>query len=507
MKRKFTLAVTYCIVAMMAVMVSTSCKKKPLDEGPVVPPVDTTENGKDTIARISLFSADSTALDTVFTFAMEAGTKKFIVDAYMKGWTAEIEGNDVGGTPWLTIEPLLGPKGRTEVTVATTAADSELERTGSITFTQDSTGLTKVVNVTRTGLPPLETDITTDSLALVAIYNAFNGKESMPFWNLKAPVRTWGGVTMGLVNGNSRVIALNLTNSEIKGDIPAEMGNLRELTSLIMVVNRVKGVIPDGLSLAKGMKKLYLRGSWGITGIPKNMGLWTDLEELDIEGTAVAELPSSLGNCAKLKYLNAGSLYEKAKVKMKGDISKALANKPVMTYAKLGVTELTGNLSFLKDAKKLTKLEIESNMMSGDINLTEYLNYPESDSLRVLQLGLSPELTGTLKGLNQLDSLETFTLTGSKVGGTLDDMQLHTLKIFNAVTLSNNEITGNISLDFINALKTNSFVDLNKLSGTLSPDVVYQLHAKFLYEDRVCVQKEGYGFTNCVLTPIVNEGE
>lgn len=498
MKRKLTLAVSYCIIAAMAVLVATSCKKSPINNGEEPKPDDTSEVVV-IVPAISLFSADSTVLGETLTFEVDASTQKFIVDASVKGWKAEITGNDVGGTPWLTCEPLTGPTGRTEVTVAVTANDIELERTGSITFTQDSTELTKVVNIVQKGLPPMETDITTDSLALVAIYNAFDGKVTMTYWDLKKPVKSWKGVTVGLVNDKPRVIALDITNSDAKGDIPAEMGNLRELTSLIMTVNRVKGVIPNGLSLAKNMKKLNLRGSWGITGIPKEMGLWADLEELDIEGTSVAELPSSLGKCAKLQYINASQLYEKAKVKMKGDVSKALANKPAMKYMKFGVTELTGNLSFLKDAVNLTKIEIEANRFSGDINLTEYLDYPQADSIRILQLGSSPELTGTLKGLNKLDSLDSFTLTDSKIGGTLDDMQLHTLKNVNAVTLTNNEITGNISIDFINALKTNSFVDLNKLSGTLAPEVVDQLFFKFLYEDRVCVQKQGFGFTNCVV--------
>lgn len=496
MKRQISLFASYCVICAMAMAVATSCKKND------VPPPGPGTGGepgkeqKDTVARISLFSADSTALAEEFNFEVEAGTQKFIVDAYIKGWKAEITGNEVGATPWITCEPAEGPVGRTEVTIAVTANDIELERDGSITFVQDSTGLTQVVKITQKGLPPMITDITTDSLALVAMYNAFDGKNLFPTkWDPKKRLESWGGVTVSLVDGKRRVTALDFTNSDAKGDIPAELGNLRALTSLTMIVNRVKGVIPNGLSLAKGMKKLYIRGSWGITGLPKDMGLWSDLEVLDIAGTSVAELPASLGKCAKLIELTASPMYEKAKQLIKGDVTKALANKPELLFAIFGKTELTGNISFLKEAPKLTKFETISNKFSGDLNFAE--NLVNSDSLEYLTLDISPDITGTLAGLKGAKKLSTFRITDSKVGGSLDLAELHLIPKFITLWAPNNEFTGGLSVDFMNGCKTMNNLSMNKLSGTIAPEVQDLMKSRFIFGSRICPQKEGFGFTNC----------
>lgn len=496
MKTRFTLFASYCLVFAMTLALATSCKTKGPDEKPVVP---VTPEQKDTVARLSLFSADSTALAEAIDFKMEVGTQKIIVDTYIKGWKAEITGNDVGGTPWLTCEPLVGPAGRTEVTIAVTANDIELPRSGSIIFTLDSTGVTKVVSINQEGMPAMETDITTDSLALVAMYNAFNGKDEAAqiSWDLKKKVDTWKGVTVSDVDGKRRVTALDFQNTAAKGDIPAELGNLRALTSLTMVVNRIKGVIPNGLSLAKGMRQIYLRGSLNITGLPKDMGLWSELEVLNFVGTSIAELPASLGKCAKLKELAASPMNEKAKQLLRGDLSKALANKPEMLSASFGKTELTGDLSFLKDAKLLTKLEMLSNKLSGDVNFSE--NLKNCDSLEYLVLGSSPELTGTLAGLKEAKKIATLNLSDSKVGGSPDLAELHLCPKFSSFWAPNNEFTGNISFDFINACKSMNNISMNKLSGEFTPEVYALIKARFSFHDRICAQKEGFGFTNCDL--------
>lgn len=501
MKRKLTLAVSYCAIALIAISVATSCKKDPVNgEGPGNRP-----KPNDTIASIAIFSADSVVLADTLRFEPEAPGITFIVDANIKGWTAAISDTDGSTVEWAQCTPLVGPSGRTEVAVSVTNNDIELERVCTITFTQDSTGLTQSVALAQKGIPALLTDRSTDSLALIALYKAFDGRNLFPdLWDLKKELQHWEGVKIdslpdGTPIAGGRVIGLVFENQDAKGEIPTELGNLRELKSLTLTLNRVKGAVPNSLSFIKGLKKMSLKGSWGITSLPKDIGLISDLEVLDIEGTSVAELPESLSRCEKLKELNAASFYEKVKEKLKGDLSKILVNKPALKQVVLGTTELTGDLSFLKHAPNMTKFTIESHKMSGDLNLTQHLNYPTADSMRTFSLGSSPEFTGTLAGLNQFDSLETFSILDSKVAGTLDDMKIHTLENFYSVNIVNNDITGNISFDFINSLKTLSSVGMNKLEGTLAPEVVAQIFEKFNYGENVCVQKEGFGFTNCEL--------
>lgn len=513
MKRKLSSIAAYCLVLALALAAATSCKKDPIGNE-VVGPDDKQSN--DTIPALSLFSADSVALADTIRFELDSAAQTFIVDAHLKGWTAEVTGNDAGATPWLYCTPIVGTTDRTEIIVSVSANNVEIARTGNITFTQDSTGLKKTVGIFQKETPPMETNLITDSLALIAIYKALDGKNLFPkMWNPKNPLRYlytdsygttymkfWDGIICdtlpnGKVDPNGRIRHLNFTNADAKGDIPAELGNLRALESFTFVVNRVKGVIPNGLSFAKNLKSIYIRGSWGVTGLPKDIGMLSNLELLDFSGTSVTELPESLGKCAKLIEIQASPMYEKAKEPLRGNLSKAMANKPALKSATFGKTELSGDLSFFKEAPIMTKFETMSNKFSGDMNLAE--NLKNSTELEYLILDSSPELTGTLEGIKNCQKLITFRLQDSKVGGTLDQGELHLIPAMKTVWIQNNEFTGNISVDFLKACQALNSVAMNKLGGTLPDEVRSQLQAKFLFGDRVCVQKEGFGFTNCDL--------
>lgn len=496
MRKLYGKAAIYCAIFAMAGAVAMSCND---DKGPNKEPgkdEDSTSTSK--VASISLFSSDSVAFAESIEFPIEQGAQKVIVDASVKGWTVQIQGNEEGGTAWLACEPALGAAGRTEVSIAVTANIVEIARTGVVTFVQDSTGLTKVVNVSQACPPPLVTDISTDSLALIAMYNAWDGKGLWKdYWDLKKPLDKWQGVTVSLVDGKHRITSLNFENKSAKGDIPEELGNLRALTSLRLIVSRVKGVIPNGLSFAKGMKHLYIRGSLLITGLPKDLGLWTELETLDIASTSVAEIPESLGKCAKLRELNAAPMNDKMKEPIKGNINTFLANKPELRFACFGDTGLTGDLSFIKQSPLMNKFETLSNLFSGDLNLIE--NLAGADSLEYLILDSSPNMTGTLEGLSAAKSLAALRIKDSKVGGSLDLAQMHLLPKMSSIWLLNNEFTGNLSMEFLSGCRTANNVSMNKLSGTLSQEVKDVLKAKFQGGDRVCVQKDGFGFDNCDL--------
>ena len=58
--------------------------------------------------------------------------------------------------------------------------------------------------------------------ALVKLYKATNGSQWTNKWDLKASETTWFGVKIQ----NDHVIALNLSNNHLVGQLPAEIGNL-----------------------------------------------------------------------------------------------------------------------------------------------------------------------------------------------------------------------------------------------------------------------------------------
>ena len=88
----------------------------------------------------------------------------------------------------------------------------------------------------------------TDREALVALYNATEGEDwifSNNNWLSDAPLGEWRGVT---TNDDGRVIGLNLINIRLTEEIPAELGNLPNLTDLNLSGNHLTGKIPPELA-------------------------------------------------------------------------------------------------------------------------------------------------------------------------------------------------------------------------------------------------------------------
>ena len=85
-----------------------------------------------------------------------------------------------------------------------------------------------------------------DREVLVALYNATDGENwrDNANWLSDAPIGEWWGVT---TNDDGRVTALFLWDNGLSGEIPAELGSLSNLESLVLVHNQLSGEIPAEL--------------------------------------------------------------------------------------------------------------------------------------------------------------------------------------------------------------------------------------------------------------------
>ena len=78
-----------------------------------------------------------------------------------------------------------------------------------------------------------------DSLALVALYNSTDGAnwKNHDNWLTSNPVGTWYGIK---VSGNG-ISGINLSNNQLSGSIPPELGNLTGLWILLLNNNQLSG--------------------------------------------------------------------------------------------------------------------------------------------------------------------------------------------------------------------------------------------------------------------------
>ncbi len=94
-----------------------------------------------------------------------------------------------------------------------------------------------------------------DSLLLMTIYNALGGVNSGLSWNPNQPLYTWSGVTL---NGFGCVTRLSLSNDNLSGSIPSEIGGLSSLRYLYLHTNNFTGNIPPEIGDLNHLRRLDL---------------------------------------------------------------------------------------------------------------------------------------------------------------------------------------------------------------------------------------------------------
>ena len=145
-----------------------------------------------------------------------------------------------------------------------------------------------------------------DSLALVAIYNASDGANwTKNPWELDKPIDTWTGVTLT----DGRVTALKLTTTVAIPEswtLPDEIANLTALTDLRINKQKLSGEFPKVLCSMDWLKVLYLQGNNFTGALPAELGQMTELTDLyvDQNATMSGSIPKEIGKLKKLQRLN-----------------------------------------------------------------------------------------------------------------------------------------------------------------------------------------------------------
>jgi len=271
---------------------------------------------------------------------------------------------------------------------------------------------------------------TSDSLALVTLYNATNGSNWTNIWNLDQPMSTWNGVTL---DGEGCVRSLVLSDNQLSGSMPPELGNLTKLEFLYLENNQLTGAIPSELGNLTDLTLLHLLNNQLSGNIPVELGNLSNLEYLILSGNQLTgTIPVELGNLTKLDQLLLGTN------QLTGTIPTEIGNLINLTYFTVVNNQLSGQIPLeLGNLINLESIDLSQNQLTGNIpleltNLTSMMYLRMSDN----------QLTGSIPSeFGDLGDLVFVFMNDNQFIGNIPP-EFGDLANLTDLSLSNNQLNG-----------------------------------------------------------------
>ena len=300
-------------------------------------------------------------------------------------------------------------EGTGDATVKLTVAPNSIQvkgRAAALTFKTSVGDKTATLNVSQ---EEAAYSRLTDSLALVALFNATGGaanwKEGRA-WDLSKPMDEWYNVKLT----GGRVSSMNLASGTITADwvIPAEVGNLTEITNFRIIGCKATGAFPEeiyGLTKLESLyltnnlitwsispkiaqlsalKDLYIDQNANLTGpLPKEIGQMTKLVNINTSKTGVSgAIPSELSGCTSLKNFMS---FESKFTSIPDNLDKWPALEIIMIYGNAGIE---GALpESISNCKTIKTIRFDSCNFTGNVPAS-YANLPEKQGSAATQLWL-----------------------------------------------------------------------------------------------------------------------
>ena len=269
-------------------------------------------------------------------------------------------------------------------------------------------------------LIPVEQGLALDQVEITALrdlYTSANGANWTNNSGWPSSVVAWDTITTvvqlagwyGVTVGNGDVTILNLTSNNLVGNLPANIGDLSRLTSLIVSNNQLTGSIPNSVFNLENLSYLYVdRNSLSGT-IPDKFDRIPQLRFLQLHtNNFTGELPRSIGLLSNLRHLHVANLNLTP-----GPLPVFIRDNVILWSLYLHNTNRSGELpGWLGELSNLQVLHLGQNNFEGPVpaslgNIT---------SLSQLYINDNPLLTGSIpSAIGSLPNLGTFDCSSSGI--------------------------------------------------------------------------------------------
>ncbi len=239
--------------------------------------------------------------------------------------------------------------------------------------------------------------------ALVALYESTNGDNwtDNTGWLATDTPCSWFGVTCSAGN----VSELSLTENNLKGALPPEIGTLTHLIKLYLHGNNLTSV-PSQIGNLSALEQLNLGHPWlggnDLTTLPAEIGDLASLWNLSICNNQLTSLPDNFWNLTDLGYLYLSG-------NQLSDLPPGISNLTLLVHLSLYDNQLTTLPGEIGDLGSLMQLSLNSNELTA--LPSEIGNLTTLTSLTLFDNPLAGEIPPSMTQLQQLTRF-TFYDTG-----------------------------------------------------------------------------------------------
>ena len=196
--------------------------------------------------------------------------------------------------------------------------------------------------------------------ALTALHNATGGPnwKNNENWLSEAPVSQWHGVFAE----DERVVRLELSDNNLAGPIPPDVGSLSDLKLLDLSKNQLRGTIPSELGNLSELKWLSLESNQLTGSIPAELANLSSLVQLYLAGNDLSgEIPPGLGKLGLIAL-------DLSDNELSGPIPEELGSFTVLMVLDLAGNQLIGSIpAGLGRLSYLKRLFLQNNQLTGEV--------------------------------------------------------------------------------------------------------------------------------------------
>jgi hypothetical protein len=260
------------------------------------------------------------------------------------------------------------------------------------------------------------------------------------------------------------IISLELSENNLRGNFPSEVGVLTSLVHLDLSTNSIVGTLVTEIGLLTGLEVLLLQNNVMSLSLPTQLGQLHKLTVLRLFSNSFSgTLMSEIGNLTNLQVLALNDC------SFSLSIPSEFGNLILLNSIDLVDNSLTGWLpSEFQKLQNLSNIELGSNSFSGSIPS----HWMANNSIFVLSLAGNLFSGGVNFNLSSMPDIQTINIIGNMLSGSVTLSTIYS-KHLNTIGLSGNYFTGSFAFDINTSPLQTLELSGCYFSGSLTSNIGY----------------------------------